>query len=240
MDKLQQLYQKRDTFLEFGQDAPEELSRQIKETELEVLKCRLMPMIERAAIKKIPALGLDKDVIVAFKYKGRELASIGTSTDADKMREFNVVCDVAKKGAANNDDATANDIHGRISTEPAIKTEPERAAIKKQPAKGLCVFLPNGDIIQDRDTCSTMVRAIQHAGLMNVAQLNIMLDKLNLVSREINLNRASQQHYAGDGFYINTHCNTATKKRLLDRISSLLNLGWTVEIIDKGELPCNA
>ncbi len=93
--------------------------------------------------------------------------------------------------------------------------------------------LPHGDIIQDRDASSTMTKAIQWAGPMNVAQLNIMLDKLNLVSREKNRNPVSQQHYASDGFYVNTHCNTATKKRLLDRISDLLHLGWRVEIIDK-------
>ncbi len=240
MDKLQQLYQKRDTFREFGSDVPEELSSQIRQAEHEVLKRELLPVIAKAATKKIPNLGLDKDVIVAFEYKESKLTSIGISTDVEKMHKFDVVCKVTKMDDSSEQSkdysspfiATKDSLptYSEPVTEPKVEA---RIAIKKMPAKGLCVFLANGEIIQDRDASSTMTKAIQWAGPMNVAQLNIMLDKLNLVSREKNRNPVSQQHYASDGFYVNTHCNTATKKRLLDRISDLLHLGWKVEIIDK-------
>lgn len=241
MDKLQQLYQKRDTFLEFGEDVPDVLVKQIEQAEQEILKRNLVPVIEKKALKQIPALGLDKDVLVAYEYRGNKLVSIGISTNVDKIHEFDIkenVDDNTVKGRLSEDvDAKYIIKDGGLwnkSEEIVAEADSESRQIsKKMPAKGLCVCLPNGSIIQGRDGSDTMTKAIKYAGLMNVAQLNIMLDKLNLVSREKNPNRASQQHYAGMGFYVNTHCNTITKKRLLDRISSLLHLGWRVEIIDK-------
>ena len=35
------------------------------------------------------------------------------------------------------------------------------------------------------------------------------------------------------GYYTNTHVNNAGKQRLLQRLSDILNLHWTVTILDK-------
>ncbi len=149
MDKLQQLYQKRDTFREFGSDVPEELSSQIRQAEHEVLKFKLMPVIMKSAIKELPALGLDKGVIVAFEYKGSKLANIGMSTDVGKMHEFDVVCKVTKKEDSSelskddNSPFIANKDSSLTCSEPIVEAMIEtRIAVKKMPAKGLCVFCP--------------------------------------------------------------------------------------------------
>lgn len=59
MNKLQELYQKRDTFLEFGSEVPAALAAQIAEAEKEMLQMELLPIIEDSALKTLPPYGID-------------------------------------------------------------------------------------------------------------------------------------------------------------------------------------
>ena len=107
----------------------------------------------------------------------------------------------------------------------------KKPPIKRSPATGLCVWLPNGDFIQANKACLTMADAIEMARPRAVAQLFIPHDGDYLVSKEKHPIYANNQQQLSDGYLLNTHSNTATKKKQLDRISKSLNLGWKVEII---------
>ena len=40
------------------------------------------------------------------------------------------------------------------------------------------------------------------------------------------------QHEVGNGYYINVHSNTGTKKRQLEKIFKALGLCWEVKIVE--------
>lgn len=107
----------------------------------------------------------------------------------------------------------------------------KKLPIKRSPATGLCVWLPNGDFIQAKKTNVTMMEAIENAGVERVARLQIPHDGDLLVSKKKHPKYEREQHQLSDGYLLNTHSSTLTKKKQLERISKSLNLGWKIEII---------
>jgi len=118
------------------------------------------------------------------------------------------------------------------STKKVIKVaEVNDDPIKRSPATGLCVWLPNGDYIQAKKANLTMVQAIKMTGVESVAKLQIPHDGDYLVSKTTHPKYSGEQHQLSSGYLLNTHSSTETKKKQLEKISNSLNLGWKVEII---------
>ena len=103
--------------------------------------------------------------------------------------------------------------------------------IKRSPATGLCVWLPDGEFIQAKKANLTMADAIIHAGVKAVAGLKIPHDGAFLISKDKHPRYANEQQKLPDGYLLNTHSSTKNKKKQLERISKALNLNWKVEII---------
>lgn len=127
--------------------------------------------------------------------------------------------------------------------EPVVTTKKESVvATKKEPvvsnkttktpATGLCVWLRDGKFIQEYSAADTMIKAIQTVGCARVKALGLTLDKENIILPHGNYPTPMAPHAAGNGFYVNTHCNTAAKKRILEKISNALHLGWKIEIVE--------
>jgi hypothetical protein len=76
-----------------------------------------------------------------------------------------------------------------------------------------------------------MARAIEIAGPKRVAELAIKHDGDILVSKTKHPKYFGAQQPLSDGYLVNTHSSTETKKKQLDYISDALQLGWKVEII---------
>ena len=91
MNKLQSLYQKRNTFLEFGSDVPAALAAQIAEAEKEMLQMELLPIIEDSALKTLPPYGIDGKVLIAMEYDNCSLARIAIASDVAKINDFDVM-----------------------------------------------------------------------------------------------------------------------------------------------------
>ena len=100
------------------------------------------------------------------------------------------------------------------------------------PSTGLCVFLPDGNVIQEKKACDTFIKAILLAGVHKVRKLGYTYCRVPIVSNTKDRKYGSAQHPIGGGLYILTHSNSKDKKRILDRISEELNLNWRVEIIE--------
>jgi hypothetical protein len=64
-----------------------------------------------------------------------------------------------------------------------------------------------------------------------VADLAIKHDGDILVTKKKHPKYFGTQQPLSDGYLVNTHSNTETKKKQLDYISDALQLGWKVEII---------
>lgn len=112
-----------------------------------------------------------------------------------------------------------------------MESKDDKKKVKKSPASGLCVWTSDVDFIQDKNAAQTMVKAIAAAGVEDVVSLDITHDGDKLISRAKHPRYFGKQKTLEKGYLLNTHSSTETKKKLLDKISAALNLGWKVEII---------
>ena len=75
------------------------------------------------------------------------------------------------------------------------------------------------------------VSAEEWAGVKTVAALGLPHDGDYLVSKKEHPKYAGAQRSLPNGYLLNTHSSTMTKKQQLEKISKALNLGWKVEIV---------
>lgn len=92
-------------------------------------------------------------------------------------------------------------------------------------------LVTNGDFIQAKKANLTMVEAVKWAGVKTVAALGLPHDGDYLVSKKEHPKYSGAQQSLPNGYLLNTHSSTMTKKQQLEKISKALNLGWKVEIV---------
>lgn len=109
-----------------------------------------------------------------------------------------------------------------------LKTE---FGTKKKQASTLKVYKEDNTVIEETTSALTLCETIKEIGPEKVYNLFIPLDGMYLVMKTKNSDVRSDMHYVGDGYYVNTHSNTITKKRHLERIFHELNLNWKIEIV---------
>lgn len=93
------------------------------------------------------------------------------------------------------------------------------------------IIRPDGSVIEEKKAAQTMSSAIREIGSQKVYDLKIPQDGMFLVTKGGNPNYKSAQYDVGHGLFVNTHSSTSTKKRQFEKIFSLLNLEWKVEIV---------
>lgn len=106
-----------------------------------------------------------------------------------------------------------------------------KRTIKRTPATGLCIWISSDEFIQENKASDTMARAIEIAGPKRVAELAIKHDGDILVTKTRHPKYFGTQQPLSDGYLVNTHSSTETKKKQLEKIIDALQLGWKVEII---------
>ena len=109
--------------------------------------------------------------------------------------------------------------------------QPLKKSFKRSPATGLCVWITPDEFVQEAKASHTMARAIEIAGPHKVADLAIKHDGDILVTTKKHPKYFGTQQPLSEGYLVNTHSSTETKKKQLDYISDALQLGWKVEII---------
>lgn len=114
---------------------------------------------------------------------------------------------------------------------PESRNKKNHIVKKKGKSTTIRVIRPDGSIIEHDKAALTMRQTIIEIGAQNVYNLKIPMDGMYLVTIGGNPQYVSAQHAVGDGLFVNTHSNTITKKRQLEKIFSLLNPLWKVEII---------
>lgn len=117
------------------------------------------------------------------------------------------------------------------SKEPLDEKLLLKQPFKRSPATGLCVWIAPNEFVQEKKASLTMASAIEIAGPKRVADLAIKHDGDILVTKKKHPKYFGTQQPLSDGYLVNTHSNTETKKKQLDHISEALQLGWKVEII---------
>lgn len=128
----------------------------------------------------------------------------------------------------------------RISSVKSFQSHnPQPNPKPRGPASNLKVFLPQGKVIQEPNATETMCAAIKYAieimgidkVLQSIQNYNIVCDGESLVKRGVHNHPSANSFHIGDGYYVNTHMNTLTKKGKLDKLGNALGLHWAVSII---------
>ena len=117
-----------------------------------------------------------------------------------------------------------------LAEESVTETPTIKAVTAKKKPTSLRVTRANGTTIECLKAADTLCQTIQEIGTEKVFSLKIPMDGMYLVTMGGNPQYPSAQHDVGDGYFVNVHSNTNTKKRQLERIFSALNLNWKVEV----------
>lgn len=102
---------------------------------------------------------------------------------------------------------------------------------KKKPS-ALRIIRTDGTIIECEKAAAAFCQAIKEVGVEKVYSLKIPMDSMHLVTIGGNPQYPTAQHNVGNGYFVNVHSNTLTKKRQLERIFKAFNLSWKVEIVE--------
>ncbi len=117
-----------------------------------------------------------------------------------------------------------------IKTRERVKIEPGYSIRPHSKSARTCikVTLANGAVIQGKTAAQTMAETIKYFGLENVRALRLTVSGVDLVSTSKHPKYGQVQ--VGK-FFVCTHSNTKSKKKLLEDLSIKLNRPLKVEII---------
>lgn len=95
----------------------------------------------------------------------------------------------------------------------------------------LKVTFPNGEVVSDRKVSNTLQKVVEYAGVERVAELDIPILGVQLVSKTKtdNPRYMAAQYDMGDGWYLMTCSTTDVKFEQIKFISSKLGLGLRLE-----------
>lgn len=109
--------------------------------------------------------------------------------------------------------------------------KPEAIIRKKKPST-IRVVRSDGSFIECLTAADSMCEAIKEIGVKKVYEMKLPMDGMFLVTIGGNPQYPTAQHKIEDDYFVNVHSNNKTKKRQLEKIFSLLDLSWKVEIIN--------
>lgn len=212
MSRLKDLYNAIETLRKEGVSTSD-LEYKVGKAEEEIIQNEILPMLTETIA---PALKqVQRELVLVVDYKPDSPISVHLSR---KRNITDVISDAVE-----------------IRPDPVVthKVGPVRENVKnRMPKSGLCVNYPNGEILQLDKACDTFAEFVRRTGYMRVHALGISLDGFNLVSNTKDPKYGSQQHEVERGWYVNVHSNTATKVRLITKISQALHLGVRAYVVE--------
>ena len=209
MTKLEKLYDFIRTSEELNIPLNPETLKAVDELEEKIIKDEILPALSEQVAPLLKPI--QRDLVLVVEYHPGEEISVALSRKV-KVAEM--------LGAKT------------MSVDAAPLDSEDWDPIIRSPKTGLCVFLKDGTLIQERKACDTFVKAILEAGVDKVRDLKLVQNRVPLISDGANDNYKSSQHPIGSGLYVMTHSSTDQKKKTLEKISKLLGLDWKVEVVD--------
>lgn len=212
MTKLETLYASIKGLQDLGLPLNEETLRAADELEEQLIKTEILPAMSKDIEPRLSQI--QRELVLVVEYKP------GTPISVALSRKTNIAKLLDAK---------------KLEIEPEVTHKeigPHRKKVEKiAPATGLCIHLSNGEFIQEKDAATTFTSAIVKAGLIPVRDLGLKFCGINIVSTSIDSKYGRAQREMAPGLFVLTHSSTKDKKKLLDKISSALNLKWNVEIV---------
>lgn len=222
MTTLKELYTTLKSLRDMNLPVDDKLLMAADKLEEKIIKEEILPTLSHNIEPQLSEI--QRDLILVVEYHPGEPLSVALSRRA-KISDF-----VDAKQLTPKRESTRRK---EVSSE---KKEPQKViarslSVKKAPAAGLCVWISADEFIQEEKAAYTFAKAIELAGASRVASLNIILDGENIVSKKKHPVYYGAQQSISNGYLVNTHSNTESKKRHLDLISKRFHLGWRVVII---------
>ncbi len=210
MTKLEKLYASIKGLQDLGLPLNTETLKAADDLEEQLIKEEILP----AMSKDIEPLlsKIQRELVLVVEYKPGSPISVALS----RKTNISEIIDAKK-----------------LEIDPEVDhkegTHRKQKVERKSPITGLRIEKQEGSIIQEKDAATTFTEAIKQAGLIKVRNLGIKNCGINLVSTTKDKKYAQRE--AAPGLYVLTHSSTKEKKKLLEKISDSLRLGWNVEII---------
>ena len=225
MNKLQKLYQKRDTFLEFGSEVPAALVAQIAEAEKEMLQMELLPIVEDSALKTLPPYGVDGKVLIAMEYDNCSLTRIAIARNTGIINSFDIVKALPS-----------------IVEEPAQEYLPEpdgededKPEIHRSESIGFSVHFGDGKVISEKNAVNTMIEAFRYMGLEQASKYkgNVKGYPIIGLKKRITEDNKKWQHFT-DGWWIYTNLSNERKIEHIKNIGEMLGIPLEI-VLDESE-----
>lgn len=211
MSRLGDLYKAMET-LRKENLSTDELEKQVSILEENIIKKEILPIVTQSiepALKQV-----QRELVLVVDYVPNAPISVHLS------RKSNITEILDAK---------------RLEIDPEVEHREfgprQKRTSKIAPKTGLCIHRSDGSILQEHNAASTFIAAIQEVGLLKVRSLDIRFCRINIVSTTKDKKYGSAQHEVEPGLYVLTHSSTKDKKKILDKINSVFNMGWYVEII---------
>lgn len=208
MTKLQQLYNSIKTLKELGADLPDALLEETNRIEEEIIKNEVIPAISNAIDPIISQI--ERELILVVEYIPDEPLKVNMT----RKRSFKM---------------PENDFTIKSSNQSKQRESSYTISAHTKSSKtNLSVKFPDGTEINDRHASQTLCDTIIKIGVERVKALNIIVNGLNIVSREED--DFYNQQRLNSGYFIMTHSNTKNKKKQIEEMSNRLGLGLKVKI----------
>lgn len=218
MTKLEELYAKRDAFLEYGSDVPEKLAAEIKEAE-SILLDEANEMILSYLPDELELQNINK-LVFAAEYENGKLCRIASSSNVNISDLFDNIVDVD----ADEDEPTEDD----------PTDDPDR---KRNPSIGFTVKFADGKIIKHTTARRTMIEALRYMGLERASKFRGETFKgYPLIGKEQRPNKRGHQWQKNvDGWWVYVNMQNARAISCIKGVSEMLSI--PLEIIMDEDMP---
>lgn len=212
MTKLEKLYASIKGLQDLGLPLNQETLKAADDLEEQLIKEEILPAMSQDVEPLLSKIQRELVLVVEYKPGSPISVALSRKTNISEIIE-------AKKLEIDPEVAHKEGGHRKLKVE------------QKAPNTGLVVHKKDGTIIQEKNAATTFTEAIRQAGLLNVRSLGLKYCGVNLVSTTKDKKYGNAQREVAPSLYVLTHSNTKDKKKMLDKISNALQLGWKVDVI---------
>ena len=212
MSRLSDLYKAMETLRKEGLSLNEDLEKQVREVEEDIIKKEILPVVTQTiepALKQV-----QRELVLVVDYHPGEPISVSLSrkTNISELLDAKLL----------EQDPQVEHRNGTKRRKPVERVN-EKTILR--------VTFPDGKVIQDKKAKITFTETIRRIGFMKVRNIGIAFCGVPIVSNTRDRKYGKAQVPVEGGFYVMTHSSTNDKKKQLDKISKELHLGLIVEII---------
>jgi hypothetical protein len=216
MLSLSKLYEVMETLRKEGLPVDEKLEQKANEIEEKIIKEDIIPILSKSIE---PALQpVKRELVLVVDYIPGQSLGVHLS----RKRNFTANMPDAKEIVMDPEvQHGSHEIHSE-------------GKIQRGQASKMVVEFPDGTTFAEDCVADTYEKAIRKIGVMDVRKVvedyKLKVDKVPVISNHRDAKYGKSQRDLGDGWLLITHCCSEKKKKVIEKISAVLNLGIKVTL----------